>query len=89
YAQVKEDVERTLAEPVPLHLRNPVTRLMKEFGYGRGYQYAHNHEDRTTSIPCLPESLRNRRYYLPTAEGYEEKLKTRLRELEALRTKKK
>ncbi|MEE8538230.1 MAG: replication-associated recombination protein A, partial [Woeseiaceae bacterium] len=89
YAQVKEDVERTLAEPVPLHLRNPVTRLMKEFGYGRGYQYAHNHEDRTTSMPCLPESLRNRRYYLPTAEGYEEKLKTRLRELEALRKKKK
>ncbi len=89
YAQVKEDVERTLAEPVPLHLRNPVTRLMKEFGYGRGYQYAHNHEDRTTSMPCLPESLRNRRYYLPTAEGYEEKLKTRLQELEALRKKKK
>ncbi len=85
YAQVKEDVERTLAEPVPLHLRNPVTRLMKEFGYGRGYQYAHNHEDRTTSMPCLPESLRNRRYYTPTQEGYEEKLKTRLRELEALR----
>ena len=89
YAQVKEDVERTLAEPVPLHLRNPVTRLMKEFGYGRGYQYAHNHEDHTTSMPCLPESLRNRRYYLPTAEGYEEKLKTRLQELEALRKKKK
>ena len=89
YAQVKEDVERTLAEPVPLHLRNPVTRLMKEFGYGRGYQYAHNHEDRTTSMPCLPESLRQRRYYIPTQEGYEEKLKTRLRELEALRKKKK
>ena len=89
YAQVKEDVERTMAEPVPLHLRNPVTRLMKEFGYGRGYQYAHNHEDRTTSMPCLPESLRQRRYYIPTQEGYEEKLKTRLRELEALRKKKK
>ncbi len=89
YAQVKEDVERTLAEPVPLHLRNPVTRLMKEFGYGLGYQYAHNHEDRTTSMPCLPESLSQRRYYIPTQEGYEEKLKTRLRELEALRKKKK
>ena len=89
YAQVKEDVERTLAEPVPLHLRNPVTRLMKEFGYGRGYQYAHNHEDRTTSMPCLPESLRNRRYYTPTQEGYEEKLAARIQKLLALRKKKK
>lgn len=89
YAQVKEDVERTLAEPVPLHLRNPVTRLMKEFGYGRGYQYAHNHEDRTTSMPCLPESLRNRRYYTPTQEGYEEKLAARIQKLMALRKKKK
>ena len=89
YAQVKEDVERTLAEPVPLHLRNPVTRLMKEFGYGRGYQYAHNHEDHTTSMPCLPESLRNRRYYTPTQEGYEEKLAARIQKLLALRKKEK
>ena len=83
------DVRHQPNDPVPLHLRNPVTRLMKEFGYGRGYQYAHNHEDRTTSMPCLPESLRNRRYYTPTQEGYEEKLAARIQKLMALRKKKK
>ncbi|MFQ5662226.1 MAG: replication-associated recombination protein A [Terriglobia bacterium] len=89
YAKVREDVARTLAEPVPLHLRNPVTPLMREVGYGKGYQYAHDYEHRTTSMPCLPESLRNRRYYLPTAGGYEEKLKARLEELFGRKKRKK
>jgi putative ATPase len=87
YAQVREDVARTVAEPVPLHLRNPVTSLMKEVGYGKGYQYAHEHEERTTSMPCLPESLRNRRYYLPTEEGREKALKERLEALLKLKEK--
>lgn len=81
YGKVQEDVMRTLAEPVPLHLRNPVTGMMRELGYGKGYQYAHHYEEKTTSMPCLPESLRNRRYYVPTDEGYEKKLKARLLEL--------
>jgi len=87
YAQVREDVARTVAEPVPLHLRNPVTSLMKEVGYGKGYEYAHDYEERTTSMPCLPESLRNRRYYLPTEEGHEKTLKDRLETLLKLREK--
>jgi putative ATPase len=87
YAKVREDVARTVAEPVPLHLRNPVTPLMKGVGYGEGYEYAHDYEERTTSMPCLPESLRNRRYYLPTEEGFEEKLKTRLDDLLNLKEK--
>jgi putative ATPase len=87
YAQVREDVARTVAEPVPLHLRNPVTSLMKEVGYGKGYQYAHNYKERTTSMPCLPESLRNRRYYLPTEEGHERTLKERLEALLNLKEK--
>jgi len=89
YSKVVEDVGRTLAEPVPLHLRNPVTSLMKDVGYGKGYQYAHDFDDKTTAMPCLPESLRNRRYYLPTDEGWEKKLKQRMGELQRLKQEKK
>lgn len=78
YSAVKEDAQKTVAEPVPLHLRNAVTGLMKGFGYGKGYQYAHNAEDRLTNMPCLPENLSGRRYYAPTSEGFEKKLKERL-----------
>ncbi|MBI2957068.1 MAG: replication-associated recombination protein A, partial [Acidobacteria bacterium] len=88
YGKVREDVGRTVAEPVPLHLRNPVTPLTREVGYGEGYQYAHDYEERTTAMPCLPESLRNRRYYLPTEEGFEKKLRQRLEELLRLKEKK-
>lgn len=81
YGKVQEDIERTRTEPVPLHLRNPVTGLMRDFGYGKGYQYAHDLPEKTTSMTCLPESLRNRRYYLPTDQGFEQKLKERIQEL--------
>lgn len=81
YGQVREDVARTVAEPVPLHLRNPVSGLMRELDYGKGYDYAHDEEHKTSSMPCLPESLRNRRYYRPTEEGYEQGLKKRLQQL--------
>ncbi|MFQ5777165.1 MAG: replication-associated recombination protein A [Terriglobia bacterium] len=89
YGRVKEDVERTLAEPVPLHLRNPVTPLMRTVGYGKSYQHAHHEEDHTTAMPCLPGSLRARRYYRPSREGFEEKLKERLETLLALKEEKK
>jgi len=89
YGKVRQDVARSVAEPVPLHLRNPVTDLMREVGYGQGYEYAHDYEDRTSAMPCLPESLRNRQYYLPTAQGWEEKLRVRLEELRALKEKQK
>jgi len=78
YGDVQQDVARTVAEPVPLHLRNPVTGLMAHFGYGKGYQYAHDAPERLTTMSCLPESLKDRRYYLPTDEGVEKKLKERL-----------
>jgi putative ATPase len=80
YGAVQKDLAETEAEPVPLHLRNPVTPLMKEAGYGRGYQYAHDFEEKTTDMPCLPESLRGRRYYEPTAEGYEAIIRKRIEE---------
>jgi putative ATPase len=87
YGEVQRDVQRTVAEPVPLHLRNPVTGLMAHLGYGRDYQYAHDAPDRLTNMACLPESLRGRRYYLPTEEGFEKKLREKLQALEEWRKK--
>jgi putative ATPase len=78
YGEVQKDVSRTVAEPVPLHLRNPVTGLMSRLGYGRGYEYAHDAPERLTQMTCLPESLKDRRYYHPTGEGFEKSLRDRL-----------
>jgi len=87
YGEAREDLSRTVAEPVPLHLRNPVTALMRELGYGKGYQYAHDYEEKTTSMPCLPESLRGRRYYKPTSEGFEERLRKRFEEIRQIQSR--
>ena len=74
YGEVQKDVAGSAAELVPLHLRNPVTGLMAHLGYGRGYEYAHDAPERLTRMTCLPESLRDRRYYRPAAAGFEKKL---------------
>jgi putative ATPase len=87
YGEVTRDLEQTRAEPVPLHLRNPVTRLMKEEGYGRGYQYAHDFEDKVTDMDCLPESLQGRRYYHPTDQGLEARLLARMDEIRHLKVR--
>src|SRR5271156_4177012 len=71
YGSVTSDLERTRAEPVPLHLRNAATGLMKNIGYGKGYQYAHDVEDKVTGMTCLPDSLAGRIYYHPTDQGFE------------------
>ena len=71
-AQVQKDLQATAAEPVPLHLRNAVTKLMRHEGYGKGYQYAHDEPAKVTDMTCLPESLLGRRYYQPTDQGFEE-----------------
>ena len=78
YGEVQKDVASTVAEPVPLHLRNPVTGLMSKLGYGRGYEDAHDAPERLTHMTCLPESLKERRYYHPTGEGFEKSLRERL-----------
>ena len=83
YETAKRDAENALSEPVPLHLRNAVTGLMKEVGYGAGYQYAHDAEDKLTDMTCLPESLLGREYYRPTDQGEEAALRARLKEIEA------
>ena len=81
YSEVQQDVERTAAEPVPLHLRNAPTGLMKNLGYGKGYQYAHDIDDKVADMQCLPENLKDRQYYHPTNEGVEKRIRERLEEI--------
>jgi putative ATPase len=85
YAEVREDVHARVAEPVPLHLRNAPTRLMKELNYGRGYQYAHDVEGRVADMECLPPSLAGKRYYQPTQEGRERQMGQRMEEISRIK----
>jgi putative ATPase len=85
YGSVQQDVEQTAAEPVPLHLRNAPTGLMKGLGYGKGYQYAHDLENKVSDMDCLPENLRGRNYYQPTSEGVEKRIRERLEEIKRLK----
>ena len=87
YGDVQEDLQRTMAEPVPLHLRNAVTGLMKHIGYGKGYQYAHNAEEKVTDMTCLPKSLADRVYYHPTDQGFEARIRQRLDEIRRIKSK--
>jgi putative ATPase len=87
YGKVVEDALKDVSEPVPLHLRNPVTRPMKSWGYGKGYEYAHDREEATTGMDCLPSNLRGRRYFRPTEEGFERELKARIDRLEEIKEK--
>jgi putative ATPase len=87
YGAVKRDVEETAADPVPLHLRNAPTRLMKELGYGDGYKYAHDFEEKVTDMECLPENLKGRQWYYPTEEGVEKRIRERLAALKATKQK--
>jgi putative ATPase len=87
YNSVLQDVEHAAAEPVPLHLRNAATGLMKKIGYGRGYEYAHDAEGKVASMECLPDNLRGRVYYRPTNEGIEKRIRERLEEIKRLRSR--
>ena len=79
------DVRGTVAEAVPLHLRNAPTKLMKSLDYGKDYQYAHDVEGRVADMECLPPGLPGRRYYLPTGEGRERQLGARMEEIWRIR----
>ena len=85
YSAVQEDIEHTRQEPVPLHLRNAPTRLMKDLDYGKGYRYAHDEEGKVADMDCLPDSLKGRTYYHPTQEGREKLLAQRLEEIRRIR----
>ncbi len=82
YESAKQDAMKMLAEPVPLNIRNGVTKLMRDVGYGKGYQYAHDAEDKLTDMQCLPDSLLGKRYYNPTTQGLETKFKDRLEQIQ-------
>ena len=81
----KKDVRTLRAEPVPMQIRNAVTGLMKEQGYGKGYEYAHDTEEKLTHMQCMPDSLKDRTYYHPTQEGEEKKTAERLEEIRRFR----
>ncbi len=86
YGAVQQEIEQTRQEPVPLHLRNAPTRLMKDLDYGEGYRYAHDEEGRVADMDCLPDSLRGRSYYKPTQEGREKLLAQRMEEIRRIRS---
>jgi putative ATPase len=84
---VRDDVAKTEADAVPLHLRNAVTGLMKNVGYGQGYKYAHDYADKITDMSCLPENLAGRTYYHPTDQGFEQRLRQRLAEIRKIKSR--
>ena len=83
YGAARKDAVAQLAEPVPLVIRNAPTRLMKELDYGKGYQYAHDSDEKLTNMQCLPDSLIGTEYYQPTEQGLEARFKTRLEQIKA------
>lgn len=78
YSSARNDAVRSMAEPVPLHIRNAPTKLMRELDYGKGYQYAHDYEGHITAMDCLPDSMKGREYYHPTEQGSEAHYRKRL-----------
>ncbi len=81
YHNAARDAKEMLSEPVPLHIRNAPTKLMKDEGYGKGYKYAHDYEDKITDMQCFPDSLVGTEYYHPTSQGTEAKVKDRLEQI--------
>jgi putative ATPase len=88
YQQAAGDALHDVAEPVPLHLRNAPTTLMKNLDYGKGYHYAHEERDAIAAMDCLPERLRGRKYYQPTERGFEKEIKRRLDAWEQIKARK-
>ena len=87
YSRAAEDAHRDVAQPVPLHLRNAPTKLMKQLEYGKGYQYAHNDADAIADMTCLPPALEGRKYYEPRERGFEKEIKRRLDGWEEIKRK--
>ena len=86
YNSAKEDALKMLDEPVPLVIRNGETKLMRDLGYGKGYQYAHNSKERVTNMQCLPDSLLGREYYIPSDQGLEPRFAERLKAIKDWKT---
>jgi putative ATPase len=88
YEHAKTDALNSLAEPVPMNIRNGVTGLMREEGYGKGYQYAHDTKEKLTDMQCLPDDLEGTVYYDPTEQGLEKKYKERLQAIKKWKERK-
>jgi len=80
YQKIQEDIKKGASESVPMHLRNPVTPMMKDMGYGKDYKYAHDYPDNVVDQEHLPESSKGRRYYNPSTLGYEKQVLERLKD---------
>ena len=89
YESAAADAHTQAADPVPLHLRNAPTGLMKDLDYGKGYRYAHEEADAIADMTCLPESLGDRKYYVPTDRGFEKEIKRRLEGWQKLKEERK
>jgi putative ATPase len=87
FGAVHEDVQKSEADPVPLHLRNAVTGLMKNIGYGKDYQYAHDYDEKLTDMQCLPDNLSGRTWYHATEQGFEARLRQRMAEIARIRSR--
>jgi putative ATPase len=87
YGQAADDAHRGVAEPVPLHLRNAPTGLMKALDYGKGYRYAHDESEGVANMDCLPPALKDRRYYRPTDRGFEKEIARRLADWQTTKKK--
>jgi putative ATPase len=85
YFAARDDVKKTLREPVPLHIRNAPTSLMKDLGYGKDYEYSHDFQYHMTDMECLPPSLKNARYYVPGDQGSEVKVGKRMEQIDAIK----
>jgi putative ATPase len=87
YSRAADDAQRDVAQPVPLHLRNAPTKLMKDLAYGKGYKYAHDEADAVADMSCLPSALEGRKYYEPKERGFEKEIKRRLDGWEEIKKK--
>jgi putative ATPase len=87
YNQAAEDALSQIAEPVPLHIRNAPTPLMRELKYGKGYRYAHDEPEGVADMDCLPPSLQGKKYYQPTNRGFEEEIRHRMEAVMKVRGK--
>ena len=88
YRRAAADAHEHTAEPVPLHLRNAPTKLMRSLNYGKNYRYAHDEPGAVASMDCLPSELQKRQYYRPTDRGYEQTISERLLELKRSKARK-
>lgn len=87
YTRASSDAKKMLLQPVPLSLRNAPTKLMKDLGYAQNYQYAHDYKEKLTTMQCLPDSLINKTYYIPTTNGNEARFKNRLEAIKEWKNK--